>query len=115
MESVEKDVIKVNAKAGTRRFSIKTDEGCEFVTMTSIEKTSRNTVQCQSSIRKMQNRRTKREVLRLDDKELYQHLEKLHAFLCRSEDSYLEDIERTDTEIFTRRKGNFIFLGLNHL
>ena len=53
MESVEKDVIEVNAKAGTRRFSVKNDEGCEFVTMTSIEKTSRNTVQCQSSICKM--------------------------------------------------------------
>lgn len=97
MESVEKDVIEVNAKAGTRRFSVKNDEGCEFVTMTSIEKTSRNTVQCQSSICKMQNRGTKREVLRLDDKELCQHLQKLHAFLCASEDSYLEDIERTDT------------------
>ena len=44
MESVEKDVIEVNAKAGTHRFSVKDDEGCEFVTMTSIEKTSRNTV-----------------------------------------------------------------------
>ena len=45
----------------------------------------------------MQNRGTKREVLRLDDKELCQHLQKLHVFLCASEDSYLEDIERTDT------------------
>ena len=53
MESVEKDVIEVNAKAGTRSFSVKNDEGCEFVTMTNIEKTSRNTVQCQSSICKM--------------------------------------------------------------
>ena len=97
MESVEKDVIEVKAKAGTRRFSIKNDEGCEFVTMTSIEKTSGNTVQCQSSIRKMQNRGTKCEVLCLDDKELCQHLQKLHAFLCASEDSYLEVIERTDT------------------
>ena len=97
MESVEKDVIEVNAKAGTRRFSVKNDEGCEFVTMTSIEKTSRNTVQCQSSICKMQNRGTKRQVLRLCGKELCQHLQKLHAFLCGNEDSYLEYIERTDT------------------
>ena len=65
--------------------------------MKSIEKTSSNTVQCQSSICKMQNRGTKREVLRFDDKELCQHLQKLHAFLCESEGSYLEDIERTDT------------------
>ena len=40
MESVEKDVIEVNAKAVTRRLSIKNDEGWEFVTITSIEKTS---------------------------------------------------------------------------
>ena len=53
MESVEKDVIEVNVKAGTRRFSVKNGEGCEFVTMASIEKTSRNTVQCQPSICKM--------------------------------------------------------------
>ena len=54
-------------------------------------------VQCQSSICKIENRGTKREVFRLDGKELCQHLQKLHAFLCASEDSYLEDIERTDT------------------
>ena len=97
MESVEKDVIEVNAKAGARRFSVKVDEGCEFVTMTSVEKTSRNIVQCQSSICKMQNRGTKREVIRLDDKGLCQHLQKLHVFFCASEDSYLEAVERTDT------------------
>ena len=97
MESVEKDVIEVNAKAGARRFSVKNDEGCEFVAMTSNEKTSRNTVQRQSSICKMQNQGTKREILCLDDKELCQHLQKVHAFLCAIENSYLEDIERTDT------------------
>ena len=53
-------------------------------------------MQFQSSICKMQNRGTKCEVRRLDDKELCQHLQKLHAFLCEGEDSYLEDIKRTD-------------------
>ena len=38
MESVEKDVIEVNAKAGTRRFSVKNDEGCEFVTRQALKK-----------------------------------------------------------------------------
>ena len=55
-----------------------------------------NIVQGQSSICKMQNRGTKREVIRLDDKGLCQHLQKLHVFFCASEDSYLEDVERTD-------------------
>ena len=45
----------------------------------------------------MQNQETKLKGLRLDDKELCQHLQKLHAFFCASEDSYLEDLERTDT------------------
>ena len=104
MESVENDVIEVNAKAGTRRFSVKNGEGCEFFTMTSIEKTSRNTVQCHSSICKMLNRETKREVLRLGDKELCQHLQKLHVFLRASEDSYLENIERIDTGFLPGKK-----------
>ena len=40
MESVEKDVIEVNTKVETRRLSVKNDEGCEFATITSNEKTS---------------------------------------------------------------------------
>ena len=45
----------------------------------------------------MQNQGKKREVFRLNDKELCQHLQKLHVFLCASEDSYLEDMKRTGT------------------
>ena len=42
IESVAKDVIEVNAKRGTQWFSLKHDEGSDFIAMSSIEKTSRN-------------------------------------------------------------------------
>ena len=104
MDSVEVKVLEVDAKDGTRRFSVKTDDSCEFVTMTNIKDSPRKTVLCNSSFCKTHNVGTKRAVKHLDDKDLCPHLKILHTHLIESNDPCLEAVEEEDYDTLPNEK-----------
>ena len=73
------DVIEVNAKIGVRRFSIQGEDSIEFVTLYTVEKTTRKIVQCHSSFCSM-NKYAKREVTKLDGSSICAHLVKFREY-----------------------------------
>ena len=73
------DVIEVNAKSGVRKFSILGEDLIEFVTLYTVEKTTRQIAQCHSSFCNM-NKCAKREVATLNTSSICTHLVKFREY-----------------------------------
>ena len=73
------DVIEAYAKGGVRKFSIQREDSIEFVTLYTVEKTTRQIVQCHSSFCNM-NKCAKREVAKLDSNSICTHLVKFREY-----------------------------------
>ena len=73
------DVIEVNAKSGVRKFSIRGEDSIEFVTLYTVEKTTRQIVQYHLPFCNM-NICAKREVTKLDGSSICTHLVKFQEY-----------------------------------